>query len=260
MAMRVLLVEDDPISGQAALTSLQGSGVFTVTWARELDEASKRLHDGAHDAVLLDLMLPGTAGLETLRRVKEAAPRVPVVVLTGLDGGDDLGVRATAMGAADYVRKQEIAYGSLPRIVRQAVERDRLERELLDARVARPLVRRLLADVLGRASMAPTELVNVGRALGEEAAPQADHEIPGIFASLGLGELRLVAAKEGRHEFEGRDTLECRPGAGIATCHLTLGFLAGALSSLHEGRAAPGAETECQSRGAACCRFVLQVK
>lgn len=261
MSIQVLLVEDDAVAGEAAMRSLRISrlGPFAVRWARGLDEADTAIRAHRPDAVLLDLMLPGTSGLATLATMRQRAPQVPIVVLTGMDG-DSAGLEATAMGAADYLRKQEIAYGALPRILRQAVERERLERELRDARVARPLVRRLLTDLLARAPLNPEEMVSVGRALGEDAAVGTVDDLATRFASLGMGALSIRPSGQGRFEIEARDTLERRDDSHAATCHLTLGFLGGALSRLHEGRPVPGAETECQSRGAPCCRFVFQVR
>ena len=86
-AIRVLLVEDNP--GDARLVEILLSEVaaprFGITHAERLDEAIEHLSDTEFDVILLDLSLPDSGGLETLSRTREAAPRTPLVVLSGQD-------------------------------------------------------------------------------------------------------------------------------------------------------------------------------
>ena len=62
------------------------------------------LREGTHDAVLLDLGLPDSHGLDTLVKARTQAPRVPIVVLTGFDD-EAAGAKAVQQGAQDYMVK-----------------------------------------------------------------------------------------------------------------------------------------------------------
>jgi diguanylate cyclase (GGDEF)-like protein len=78
------------------------------------------------DVVVLDLNLPDGTGIQTLRRVMEDVPGTPVIVLTGSDD-EETGIRALQIGAQDYLVKDQIDSKSLPRALRYALERHRLQ-------------------------------------------------------------------------------------------------------------------------------------
>lgn len=121
--LRILLVEDDEGDALLVREHLQDGGIaHALVWARSVDEALTRLDV---DCVLLDLGLPDAMGLGALERVL-AAGAPPVVVLTGLTGGD-AGVAAVAAGAQDYLVKGDVDADLLARAVRYAVQRRRLE-------------------------------------------------------------------------------------------------------------------------------------
>lgn len=132
---RVLLVEDDP--GDAFLVGELLAEVdpeLQLTVAENLPAALVAL-PGA-DCVLLDLNLPGSAGLEGLRTLLDAAPLAAVCVLTGLDD-EYLGTAAVASGAQDYLVKGKVDGQVLIRSVRYAVERRRAEAGLVRLREER---------------------------------------------------------------------------------------------------------------------------
>jgi signal transduction histidine kinase len=120
----VLLVEDNP--GDADLVAISlgeaDGGPFETEHATTLSEALARVaRSPAPDVVLLDLSLPDALGLEGLRRLKEAAPHVPVVVLTG-SADREIGRAAIQAGAQDYLSKGADA-ALVPRALRYAIER-----------------------------------------------------------------------------------------------------------------------------------------
>jgi len=127
-AIRVLLVEDDRnyaiLLGERFGRSV--SPRFEVIVAERLSEARACLTDDHIDAVLLDLMLPDSGGLRTFSALHEAAPNVPVVVLTGLDD-EGVAVAAVQAGAQDYLVKGKTDGDLLVRSIRYAIERNRLQ-------------------------------------------------------------------------------------------------------------------------------------
>jgi diguanylate cyclase (GGDEF)-like protein len=127
----VLLIEDSPewapIAEQRLLRELNGCA--KVIHHASLEEAKGSLLEGCFDCVLLDLMLPDSSGLETVRGVRERAPQAPIVVLSG-EEDESIALRAVHEGAEDYLVKGRADGYQLCRAVRYAVERKRAELEL----------------------------------------------------------------------------------------------------------------------------------
>ncbi|MEH2055622.1 MAG: ATP-binding protein [Nostoc sp.] len=84
------------------------------------------------DLVLLDLSLPDSIGLDTLKEFQAAVPDIPVVVLTGLDD-EDLALQALAEGAQDYLVKDQITIQRLVRAIRYAIERSEILNQLRES-------------------------------------------------------------------------------------------------------------------------------
>ncbi|MBN3938828.1 hybrid sensor histidine kinase/response regulator [Nostoc sp. NMS9] len=84
------------------------------------------------DLVLLDLSLPDSIGLDTLKEFKAAVPDIPVVVLTGVDN-EDLALQALAEGAQDYLVKDKITIQRLVRAIRYAIERSEILNQLRES-------------------------------------------------------------------------------------------------------------------------------
>lgn len=101
--MKLLLVEDDPMVGEAVHTALKRRGE-TVDWVRDGDLAETALRTADFDAVVLDLGLPGRSGLEILRALRNRQNQVPVLIVTARDAVDDR-VAGLDAGADDYLIK-----------------------------------------------------------------------------------------------------------------------------------------------------------
>lgn len=101
--MRILLVEDDQMIGEAVSVALKDAA-YAVDWVRDGVAAGSALEFGEHQAVLLDLGLPKRDGLEVLRRLRLTGNSVPVIVITARDGVDDR-IKGLDFGADDYLVK-----------------------------------------------------------------------------------------------------------------------------------------------------------
>jgi len=101
--IRVLVVDDEPAIRRALHPPLSAMG-FDVVEVSRGEKALQVLRTETFDCVLLDVNMPGIGGLETLRRIRVFAPRLPILMLTVRDGEDEK-VRALEMGADDYVTK-----------------------------------------------------------------------------------------------------------------------------------------------------------
>jgi signal transduction histidine kinase len=129
--LHLLLIEDNPADARLLKESMAESveTTFRVTHAERMSEALDALKAGPFQAILLDLTLPDSTSLDTVRRVHTAAPRTPIVVLTGLDN-ESVGVEAVRQGAQDYLVKGQTDRRLLTRAVLHAIERQRTEEEL----------------------------------------------------------------------------------------------------------------------------------
>lgn len=126
--LKILLVEDDELDAQLLRRSLIGaqSGV-QLAHIHDIDDLSEPAT--AFDAVVLDLTLPSSHGLETVHRALNSLSEIPIIVLTGMSD-DQLGVQAVALGAQDYFVKGEVEGQQLWRSLRYAVERGRLRAQM----------------------------------------------------------------------------------------------------------------------------------
>ncbi len=124
MTQRILVVEDDPDLG-AQLRRDLGKAGFEVRWIQDGDEARTASIEDV-DLVILDLMLPGTYGLDLLKLIRSRS-EVPVLVVTARDHTSDK-VRALGLGADDYVTKpfwpDELLARVKARLRRPSLEKD----------------------------------------------------------------------------------------------------------------------------------------
>lgn len=133
---RILSFEDNPADAALMLDALEESNfLFEMSRSERLADGLELLKLGTFDVILLDLSLPDSFGPDTFIRVKECAPDISIVVMTGFDD-EELGARLVKMGAQDYMVKGDSEGAMLVRSVRHAIERHRIERELRVAKVA----------------------------------------------------------------------------------------------------------------------------
>jgi signal transduction histidine kinase len=129
-ALQVLVVEDNAGDVRLLREMFRGEkpGSFELTHLLRMSEAETHLANGGVDITLLDMGLPDGHGLETVRRARAAAPDVPLIILTGLDD-EALAAEAMTQGAQDYMIKGQIESRALPRALRHAIERHRMQIE-----------------------------------------------------------------------------------------------------------------------------------
>ncbi len=122
--IKILLVEDNPADADLLQEILEEAigiewELISVEFRREAISMLTQQH---FNAVLLDLSLPDSHGLETLIRLREVAPDTPMVVMTGLDD-EAIALEAVRLGAQDYIVKGHITSQLLVRSLRYAIER-----------------------------------------------------------------------------------------------------------------------------------------
>lgn len=132
--IKALLIEDNPGDARLVKEMLVDAGTnkFSLAQVGLIKEGLSLLKDEDYHVILLDLSLPGEHGLDTLRQVCAVVPRLPIVILTGLDD-ETVAVRAVQEGAQDYLVKGQMDSNLLTRAIRYAIERKRAEERLRES-------------------------------------------------------------------------------------------------------------------------------
>ncbi len=129
---RILQIEDNPAYARLVELMLEKTQRYQchLVHVRSLDDAVDRLQEQAFDVVLLDLSLPDSEGLVTLERTYNAAPELPIILLTA-SKDDDVSLQAVQFGAQDYLVKGEFNAELLIRVISYAIDRKQAELDLM---------------------------------------------------------------------------------------------------------------------------------
>jgi len=134
--LRLLLVEDNPGDARLTLELLREAAgfAFELLHAATFASALTLLQQQKFHVILLDLSLGDAHGIEALKCLHENDPLIPVVVLTGLED-ETVAIAALQHGAQDYLVKGQGDGHLISRSVRYAVERKRIEVQLIEAKI-----------------------------------------------------------------------------------------------------------------------------
>ncbi|MCA9955320.1 MAG: response regulator [Anaerolineales bacterium] len=132
----ILLVEDNPGDARRIELMLESADIaYHLNTAVSLQATFSHLNKNPVQIVLLDLTLPDSSGIETVRNLRAAHPWTPIVVLTGLEDEQIIAEAATA-GAHDYLVKHDLTAANLHRVLRYALERHFQEDQLRESQLA----------------------------------------------------------------------------------------------------------------------------
>ncbi len=175
---RVLVIDDEP-SVREQLEKILGDEGYVVTTAASGEDGVRRAVEDEPDVVFLDVWLPGMDGLEALRALRERGVSAPVIMISG-HGTIDTAVRATKLGAYDFVEKP-MSLDRVLLVTSNALRQARLE---LRNRALRAELRRE-AEFLGRSDA--VERLRAQLAEATDGAPVL------LFGEKGTG--RRLAAR-----------------------------------------------------------------
>ena len=122
----VLLIEDNEDAMLLVRYALHehGNGRYRLEWAPNLSDGLDALSKGGIDVILLDLGLPESTGPASYAWVREMAPQVPVVVLTG-DSCEETESTVNASGVDDYLVKEKTSASHLLEAIQTAISKER---------------------------------------------------------------------------------------------------------------------------------------
>ncbi len=130
--LQIVLVEDSASDAVLLQENILSSGTtdISISVVQSLNEAKEHLKNNHPDAMLLDLTLPDSSGLNTVREVRSISPDLPIVVLTGVDD-ENTGVEAVRTGVQDYLIKGQTDGRTITRVIRYSIERKNAEDAML---------------------------------------------------------------------------------------------------------------------------------
>jgi signal transduction histidine kinase len=127
-ALRILLIEDSRSEALLIekILTLTAPHAYEMRKAQTMTQALHLLDEVDFDVILLDLNLPDVDGFSGLHALQAAAPKVPVIILTGVEDRD-LEVEAMENGAQDYLLKDRATPAAIGRSMRHAIQRKQVE-------------------------------------------------------------------------------------------------------------------------------------
>ena len=165
-ALKILLVEDNPADADLLGEILEEAEEtqWSLVHVERFKDALISLHEHPFDVILLDLSLPDKQGLSTVAQIHEAAPDLPIVVLTGLNDRV-IALEALRQGAQDYLVKGKIDTFLLVRAIRYAIERAHTFKKL---RQSEEQLQRLNEELERRVAEQTDELRHKNQSLEQE--------------------------------------------------------------------------------------------
>ena len=132
--IKVFQIEDNPVDVKLVeeMLSINQGSHFDHKSVTTLRDALEFLSTENPDLILLDLSLPDSHGLESLIRIREKVPDIPIIILTGLES-EEIGIQAMRAGGQDYINKGKITDSGLERCIRYTVERRRVETDFRES-------------------------------------------------------------------------------------------------------------------------------
>ncbi len=200
----VLYIEDNPadIRFLEEILKEDDEVAFKLVALNNLASGIEYLREQEADIILLDLMLPDSNGLDTLRKLRTLASTIPVIVLSGLDD-EAICIQAVKEGAFDYLVKWKIDNRFIVRALRYTLERFRLQLELEKTRERVRLERERAENIRNY-----KHYLALVKDVGEDAPLSADALIAGYFNKYKDLVLRYVRALRIQEERPGEEIRE----------------------------------------------------
>ncbi|MBI3994551.1 MAG: sigma-54-dependent Fis family transcriptional regulator [Nitrospirae bacterium] len=180
---KTILIVDDEAGILTTLTSVLKDEGYQVATATNGTDALKLIKDDPPSLVLLDIWMQGLDGIETLTRIKKDHPDLPVVMMSG-HGSIETAVRATKLGAYDYIEKP-LSLDKITRLVHHALYQQQLETENLNLKQTierrfvmvgeSPSIRRLREMVKTAGASNSRVLISGENGTGKELVARAIH-------------------------------------------------------------------------------------
>ena len=148
--LRAIVADDDPFARRVIKEALQAGGVIVIAEARNGRQAVELALYYRPDVVVMDVVMPELDGIVATRRIVKELPEQIVIILTGADDEDEIGLQALRAGAAGFLSK-DLDVAALPR----ALESARSGEAVISRRMTMRLIEQIRRTPEGVAGMRP---------------------------------------------------------------------------------------------------------
>jgi len=196
MSNKILVITDNEADAKTLQEALckATDGPFKIEWIRNLSDSIERLAKGGVDAILADLALPDSDGIETFDRIFAAAPQTPIMTLCA-DDDEPLAAEMVEYGSQGYLTRGHFKNYLVPQGLRNMIQRKALEETLLQEKARAEIVLNSISDavictdILGNVDYLNVAAENI---TGWSAAQAMGQPIADIFRIID-GETRQAA-------------------------------------------------------------------
>ena len=172
--INILVVEDDLVDSTQIERIIHRSSLSAeVTAAGCLDKVLELLRSNRFDVVLLDLYLPDSGGLDTLITLSKEQPSAAIVVITG-QGSEEIGIKAIAQGADDFLIKGEFDTQDLTKSIYYSIERKKLREALRENEIKLNIISNNTCQFIGLLTVDGTLIYANKAALDFAGVQQSD--------------------------------------------------------------------------------------
>ncbi|MBM9537911.1 putative bifunctional diguanylate cyclase/phosphodiesterase [Desulfobulbus alkaliphilus] len=154
MANRVLIITGDTVEAEALQKVLGGAqeGAFIVEWVKQLSEGLDRLRAGGIDAIIVELALHDSQGIDTFDQVLAAAPHTPILILSAAN--DDNLVKAKQHGAQGSLSKNDLDNSLVPQSLHNLIKRRAVEETCFLEKARAEIILNSISDAVISTDMA----------------------------------------------------------------------------------------------------------
>ena len=186
--LRILIIEDNPGDADLIKEMLSGQEArnFYLAESPDLGKAMSRLEEDIFDLILLDLNLPDSEGIESVKTLYLTFPFIPIIVLSGM-AEEEVALSALEHGAQDYLIKGQISESLLLRSIRYSVERHNAEIALRESEERFRLLAENAQDLIYRLRLVPkleVEYVSPAATSFTGYTPREHYQNPHLFMEL----------------------------------------------------------------------------
>jgi serine phosphatase RsbU (regulator of sigma subunit) len=176
-AAKILLIEENALDTRLIREIMKNSRMlsFELDFANSLASALTRLSSANFDAILADLSLPDSRGIDTYTKLHNHSPMTPIIILTGADD-EDLAHDLLQKGAQDFLVKGQLNRNQLERSVSYALERHKILDELNKSRESLAATKKELEMTLRSIN----DELETARRVQKAFLPQDSFSIPGV--------------------------------------------------------------------------------
>ena len=149
MSNKILVITDNAEDAQSLQDALckATDGPFKLEWIRNLSDSIERLAKGDVDAILVDLALPDSDGIETFDRLFAAAPQTPIMTLC-VDDDEPLAIEMVEYGSQGYLSRGHFKNYLVPQGLRNMIQRKAVEESLLQEKARAEIVLNSISDAV----------------------------------------------------------------------------------------------------------------